>query len=243
METKKILIVKLLGVGRQNGNLVGTLLTSKVLQSAFSRQKQPRPDRVPHFFYADEFQNFQTPDFEDILAEAGGFKLALTLANQGFYQLDSKIKQAVFTNVTAARIAFCLNHEDVSNWKHYLPSDKESPGYFSPDYLAKLPPYTAFFAITGLRPVICSTLEPLPPPNQIQKDNAATIRAKTHEIYDPPAATFAENSPIRTVDKTAGNTTETVLELEQDASTDGNAETPTNLLSNPAKKAGPRKPR
>ena len=127
METRKILIVNLMGVGRENGNLVGALLTSKIQQAAFRRQEQEKELRVPHFFYADEFQNFQTSDFDRILSEAGGFKLSLTLANQGLYQLDSQIKQSVFTNVNAARIAFHLNHEDVTNWRHLLPKTTPAP--------------------------------------------------------------------------------------------------------------------
>src|SRR5208337_4714697 len=117
MENRKILIVNLMGVGRDNGNLVGALMASKIQQAAFRRQPQEKHLRVPHYFYADEFQNFQTSDFDTILSEAGGFKLSLTLANQGLYQLEPKIRQSLFTNVTAARIAFRLNHEDISNWK------------------------------------------------------------------------------------------------------------------------------
>jgi hypothetical protein len=219
MEQKKILIVKLLGVGRQNGDLVGTLLTSKILQSAFSRQPQPRSRRVPHFLYADEFQNFQTPDFEDILAEAGGFKLSLTLANQGLYQLDNKIKQAIFTNVSAARIAFRLNHEDTHNWKHYLPSDKEDPRYIAPEALANLRPYTAFFAISGRDPVIAQTLPPLPPPTTEQIENARFIQENTQ-------ATYAQCGPKRSMDKPAGNSARTMIQSTQDApnsSSNGNA--------------------
>jgi hypothetical protein len=121
MEDRNIVIVNLMGVGRENGNLVGALLTSKIQQAAFRRQPQKKADRIPHYFYADEFQNFQTSDFDRILSEAGGFKLSLTLANQGLYQLDSQIRESVFTNVSAARIAFRLNHQDVTNWQHLLP--------------------------------------------------------------------------------------------------------------------------
>jgi hypothetical protein len=235
MEKKKILIVKLLGVGRQNGNLVGTLLTSKILQSAFSRQAQARSDRVPHFLYADEFQNFQTPDFEDILAEAGGFKLSLTLANQGIYQLDSKIKQAIFTNVNGARIAFRLNHEDVHNWKHYLPSDRESPTYIAPETLANLSEYTAFFAIGGTPPTIMKTLPPLPDPTPAQIDNAQKIRDNTLRDYTIPA-TSAQIDSKRTIPKPAGNAAKDVISSRDVPTSEGNETEPASLSKRPPKK-------
>jgi hypothetical protein len=194
MEQRKIIIVNLMGVGRENGNLVGALLTSKIQQAAFRRQSQKRNMRIPHYLYADEFQNFQTSDFDTILSEAGGFKLSLTLANQGLYQLENRIKQSVFTNVTAARIAFHLNHEDVSNWKHLLPSDRESPEYIEPERLATLPPYVALFKIGTNTAVLTNTPKPLPPPTTEQVENANWIKLNTLKMYGGRPATSAEIS-------------------------------------------------
>ena len=196
MEERKILIVKLMGAGASNGSDVGALITSKIQQAAFRRHPQPKESRVPHFFYADEFQNFQTSDFDKILSEAGGLKLSLTLANQGLYQLDTRIKQSVFANVTAARIAFHLSHEDVANWKHILPTNMD------PDDLANLPPHYAFFKIGNQEGLIALTLPPLPPPTREQLDNAAKIRANTFRDYGPQqkSAPSAESSPKRIVD-------------------------------------------
>jgi hypothetical protein len=200
MEDRKIVIVNLMGVGKDNGNLVGALLTSRIQQAAFRRQPQQKSVRVPHFFYADEFQNFQTSDFDSILAEAGGFRLSLTLANQGLYQLDNQIKQSVFTNVTAARIAFRLNHEDISNWKHLTPTDPEKQGYFEAQKLATLPPYFAFFKIGSEEGLVSGTPAPLPEPSPEQIDRAGRIRRNTIDEYRLPPDANAESSPKRTVD-------------------------------------------
>ncbi len=208
MENRKILIVNLMGVGRENGNLVGALLTSKIQQAAFRRQSQKKSDRVPHYFYADEFQNFQTSDFDRILSEAGGFKLSLTLANQGLYQLDSQIKQSVFTNVNAARIAFHLNHEDVSNWKHLLPKfDENIPDRISiePDQLANLPPYCAFFKIGNEKGIIAPTPPPLLSPTPEQRTNAEKIRKDTLDTYGGTQSTSAENGQKRTEGRASCN--------------------------------------
>ena len=249
MESQKILIVNLMGVGRENGNLVGALLTSKIQQAAFRRQPQAKDDRVPHYFYADEFQNFQTSDFDRILSEAGGFKLSLTLANQGLYQLDSQIKQSVFTNVNAARIAFRINHEDVSNWRHLLPrpasvqNSRIRPGNMAvlrmlgedtladqiendlhpkpiePDILANLPPYFAFFKIGTEEGTFAPTPPPLPPPSQKQLIIAEAIRRATLEAYPPKAIPRAQSGTNRTVDNAPSQTTPKMLELGEDGPT------------------------
>jgi hypothetical protein len=176
METRKILLVDLTGAGKANGNLIGQLLVSKIQQSAFRRDRQPRERRVPFHLYADEFQNFQTSAFDIILSEAGGYKLCLTLANQGLYQLEPKIKDAIFSNVTGAWIVFHIDEKDVAEFKlKALPLDSRQ--------LASLPPHAAFIKIGTDSPAIIHT----PPPVQTRHASCAEyIRQRTFEIYGSP---------------------------------------------------------
>jgi hypothetical protein len=176
MEERKVILVDLTGVGRANGNLIGQLLVSKIQQSAFRRDAQPRKERIPFYLYADEFQNFQTSAFDTILSEAGGYKLCLTLANQGLYQLDPKIKDAIFTNVTGAWVVFHIDEKDVPNFKlKTLPLDSAQ--------LASLPPHTAFIKIGTDSPVILKT----PPPVSGKGASfAGQIRKRTLELYSSP---------------------------------------------------------
>ncbi len=104
MQERKIPLVDLAGAGKSNANDIGRLLMSKIQQAAF-RRRNPA-ERIPCFLYVDEFQNFQTSAFDVILSEARAFKLCLTLANQGLYQLDEKIKNAIFGNVSALWVLF-----------------------------------------------------------------------------------------------------------------------------------------
>lgn len=188
METRKIVLVDLTGVGKSNGNLVGQLLVSKIQQGAFRREAQPRNERVPFFLYADEFQNFQTSAFDTILSEAGGYKLCLTLANQGLYQLEPKIKDAIFTNVTGGWIVFHIDEKDVPNFKlKTLPIEAEQ--------LAVLPPHTAFIKVGTDEPAILKT----PPPVGVTGASSADyIRARTQERYG------AESKPPKRSHETAG---------------------------------------
>jgi len=177
MESKKIILVDLTGVGKSNGNVIGQLLVSKIQQAAFRRESQPRSRRVPFYLYADEFQNFQTSAFDTILSEAGGYKLCLTLANQGLYQLEPRIKDAIFTNVTGGWIVFHIDEKDVPNFKlKTQPLDAEQ--------LASLPPHTAFIKIGTDDPTILKT----PPPVSSGGPSCAEyIRKHTLECYGAPS--------------------------------------------------------
>ncbi len=95
-------------MGDINANLLGMMIVSQIRLAAFRRAKQLEKDRVPHFLYIDEFQNFVTPAIESILSEARKYKLGLVLAHQYIGQLvrdgsSSKgavnLKDPIFGNV------------------------------------------------------------------------------------------------------------------------------------------------
>jgi len=46
------------------------MFVTKIFQSAVSRQSIDKNERVPFFLYVDEFQNFATDTFNEILSEA-----------------------------------------------------------------------------------------------------------------------------------------------------------------------------
>jgi hypothetical protein len=67
--------------------------------AAMSRVDMPEDQRRDFYLYVDEFQNFATPDFAQILSEARKFRLNLIVANQFIGQIDEEIKNAIFGNV------------------------------------------------------------------------------------------------------------------------------------------------
>nr|WP_244831579.1 TraM recognition domain-containing protein [Candidatus Vampirococcus lugosii] len=56
-------------------------------------------ERREFYLYIDEFQNFATESFENILSEARKYKLSLVVANQYISQINEKIRNAIFGNV------------------------------------------------------------------------------------------------------------------------------------------------
>ena len=68
---------------------MGLILVPKILMAAMSRQNVPEEQRKPFYIYVDEFQNFATPDFAQILSEARKFGLSLTVA-ESVYRPDGR---------------------------------------------------------------------------------------------------------------------------------------------------------
>ncbi len=101
MDEGKILIVNLSKgiVGEENSQFLGLLMVPRILSAAMSRADIPEEDRRDFFLYVDEFQNFATEDFAQILSEARKYRLSLIVANQYIAQIDDKIRDAVFGNV------------------------------------------------------------------------------------------------------------------------------------------------
>lgn len=101
MDDGKILIVNLSKgrIGEENSNFLGLILVPKILSAAMSRANIPESERRDFYLYVDEFQNFATDTFADILAEARKYKLNLIVANQFIGQIGEDLKNAVFGNV------------------------------------------------------------------------------------------------------------------------------------------------
>jgi len=119
MDEGKILLISLAKgkIGEENSNFLGLILVPKILAAAMSRQDIPLEQRRDFFLYVDEFQNFATPDFAQILSEARKYRLNLTVANQFIGQMDEDIKNAVFGNVGTI-VAFRVGVQDANYLQH-----------------------------------------------------------------------------------------------------------------------------
>lgn len=106
MDTKKILLVNLAKgkIGEINSNLLGMIITGKILIAAFGRTDIAESERKDFYFYIDEFHNFATDSISAILSEARKYRLSLTVAHQFISQLKENIKNAVFGNVGSLMI-------------------------------------------------------------------------------------------------------------------------------------------
>lgn len=101
MNREKILIANLsIGkLGEENSALLGAMLITKIWQTAMTRTTTPEPKRKDTFLYVDEFQNFATTAFANILSESRKYRLNLILAHQYMQQLPNEVRAASVGNV------------------------------------------------------------------------------------------------------------------------------------------------
>ncbi len=101
MDEGKILLINLSKgmIGEVNSNLLGMICVAKLQMAAMSRADIPEEQRKDFNLYVDEFQNFATENFAQILSEARKYRLGLNLTNQYIAQLDEAIRDAIFGNV------------------------------------------------------------------------------------------------------------------------------------------------
>lgn len=79
-----------------------------VKRSAFNRRNIKKEDRVPCYFYCDEFQNYITPSIQELLSEIRQYKLYMTFSHQAITQIsDSKLRDMILS-LTTTKIA-CKN--------------------------------------------------------------------------------------------------------------------------------------
>ncbi|MBI2483049.1 type IV secretion system DNA-binding domain-containing protein [Candidatus Uhrbacteria bacterium] len=105
MDGEKILIMNLAkgGVGEDNSALLGAMMVTKLYLGAMARVRVPEEERKDFYLYVDEFQNFATDSFADILSEARKYRLNLIIAHQYIGQLmtdtSTRVRDAVYGNV------------------------------------------------------------------------------------------------------------------------------------------------
>ena len=119
MDEGKILLVSLSKgkIGEENASFLGLVLVPKILVAAMSRQDMPEEQRKDFYLYVDEFQNFATPDFAQILSEARKYRLNLVVANQFIGQMDEEVKNAIFGNVGTI-VSFRVGVTDANYLQH-----------------------------------------------------------------------------------------------------------------------------
>lgn len=134
MDEQKVLMVNLSKgkIGDLNAQLLGLIMVSKVNMAAMSRADMPEEKRKNFFLYVDEFQNFATDTFGEILSEARKYRLALIMAHQFIAQIGGSgekykstgkpsIKDAVFGNAGTI-MSFKVGAEDAEYLeKEYAP--------------------------------------------------------------------------------------------------------------------------
>ena len=206
MDEGKILIINLSKgkIGEDNSALLGAMMITKLQLAAMNRVNLPMEKRRDFYLYVDEFQNFSTESFANILSEARKYRLNLILAHQYISQLvndkNTKVRDAVFGNVGTIA-CFRIGADDAE----YL--EREFTPEFVAQDLVNLAKYHIYvkLMIDGVasKPFSAQTLEPAKPAAESFKD---VIIENSRNKYSAPRLMVEEKiagewvSDARTID-------------------------------------------
>lgn len=142
MDNGKILIMNLSKgrIGEDNSALLGAMMITKVQLSVMSRVDILEKNRKDFYLYIDEFQNFTTDSFANILSEARKYRLNLIMAHQYIDQLGEIVKPAVFGNV-GTLVVFRVGATDAEELV------KEFTPVFTEEDLVNLPKYEFYIKL------------------------------------------------------------------------------------------------
>ncbi len=142
MDQGKILIMNLSKgrIGEDSSALLGAMMITKIQLAAMSRVNIPESERRDFYLYIDEFQNFTTESFANILSEARKYRLNLIMAHQYIEQLGDTVKAAVFGNI-GTLIVFRVGAMDAEELV------KEFTPVFTEEDLVNLPKYETYLKL------------------------------------------------------------------------------------------------
>ncbi|MDO8571194.1 MAG: type IV secretion system DNA-binding domain-containing protein [bacterium] len=212
MDSQKILIMNLAKgrIGEDNSRLLGGMLITKIQLAAMERVDIPESERKDFYLYVDEFQNFATESFANILSEARKYRLDLIMAHQYIEQLDEKVRAGVFGNV-GTMIVFRVGagdaeflvkeftprfiEEDLVNLpKYQIYLKLMIEGVVSEPFSAiGLPPFTTEEKTGNVEKVIRGSRERYAHPRDIIEDKIA----RWHESLHVSAVPIAPGKPER----------------------------------------------
>lgn len=179
MDDQKILIMNLSKgrIGEDNSALLGAMMITKIQLAAMGRVDMEEEARKDFYLYVDEFQNFATESFANILSEARKYRLNLTLANQYITQVDEIVRDAIFGNAGTI-VSFRVGAADAE----YL--EKEFEPVFTMNDIVNLPKYQIYLKlmIDGIAADAFSATT-LPPIQYHGEDSTEKVIKVTRERY------------------------------------------------------------
>lgn len=171
-------------LGDDTARLLGSFVVAKVWQTATHRARLGQPARVDASLHVDECQNFLNlpRSFDEMLAEARGYRLSMTLAHQHLGQLGKELREAVSANART-KVWFSMSPEDAHALERHV-----TPNLTEHD-LAHLGAFTAAarLVVDGEEtPAFTLTTRPAPPAVPGRADQVRAASRAVHGRAMPP---------------------------------------------------------
>lgn len=132
-------------IGEDTSEVFGILVMTKIQLAALKRARVDISKRRDFYLYVDEFQNFATPAFAQILSEARKYRLSAILAHQTVSQIQDKD----LVNITLANTGsiICFRTANPEDERMILP---QFIPYIQQGEIASLPAFNFYMKISAL---------------------------------------------------------------------------------------------
>jgi hypothetical protein len=132
-------------LGEDTSALFGTTVLAKLQTASLRRARIGQGERTPYYLYVDEFQNFATTSFVQMLSEARKYKLFLTMAEQSTSQQDEqRLVNIILANVGTV---VCFRSGSPSDERLVLPLFMP---FIQQGEIANLPSYSYYVHISAV---------------------------------------------------------------------------------------------
>ena len=179
-------------LGEDTSALFGITNLAKLQLANLRRAKQQQDERTSYYLYVDEFQNFATMGFVQMLSEARKYKLFLTMAEQSTQQQEEqRLVDIILANVGTV-VAF----------RSGSPKDEQliQPLFYpfvEKGEIASLPAYNFYAKISAIQAQEPMSGETVLLNLDENKDRAQKAKDHSRNLYGHKAEPIQENKPVR----------------------------------------------
>ena len=138
-------------IGEDTSELFGITVLAKLQLASLRRARLQQTERRPFYLYVDEFQNFATPSFVQMLSESRKYKLFMIMAEQSTSQQDDQ--QMVGIVLANVGTVICFRTGNPQDERTLLPLFKP---YIEETEISNLPSFNFYARLSAV-----STQEPL----------------------------------------------------------------------------------
>jgi hypothetical protein len=165
-------------LGEDTAQLFGIATIAKLQLAAYRRVYMDAADRQPFYMYIDEFQNFATKAFEELLSEARKYKLFMTMAEQSLSQQDDQQMVKVILANVGTTICFKTGNPDDAR----LLMPKFTP-FIDESDIQRLSAYNFFADLSAIHSQEPTSGKTVLLPDGGSKDVAAKVIAQSQAAY------------------------------------------------------------
>lgn len=180
LDSGKILICNLSkgNIGEDTSEVMGIMILNKLQLASLQRARVAQSKRKSFYLYVDEFQNFATPSFVQMLSEARKYGLNLVMAEQSTsQQKDKNLVQIILANTgTVVTFRSANPHDEELLLPQYRP-------YVEEGEIANLPSFNFYMKKAAMLPEEPFSGVTMPINPTIDKEKLLAIIQSSRMLY------------------------------------------------------------